>query len=125
MNIEDRSADDLVVLIVEDDSVLAFLLQIVMDENGISAEVYGTAEDALETVRKYDHLVRLVLTDVDLPGEMNGVALSEVLDVERPEIPVILMSGRPLMEQNSYRMFLQKPIGMEKLIDAIKSSMSR
>ncbi|MDH1011636.1 response regulator [Pseudomonas nicosulfuronedens] len=125
MNIEDRSADDLVVLIVEDDSVLAFLLQIVMDENGISAEVYGTAEDALETVRKYDHLVRLVLTDVDLPGEMNGVALSEVLDVECPEIPVILMSGRPLMEQNSYRMFLQKPIGMEKLIDAIKSSISR
>ncbi|OQR29273.1 hypothetical protein BWR15_26180 [Pseudomonas sp. T] len=124
VNIQDCSADDRVILIVEDEATLAFLIQLVMEEVGISALMFGAAEDALEVLRQGKHNVQLILTDVNLAGEMNGVGFSVLLACEFPTLPVILMSAVPQPDAPVDRLFLQKPIAMDALISAVKSNMA-
>lgn len=124
VKIQDCSADDRVIFIVEDEATLAFLIQLVMEEVGISALMFGAAEDALEILRQGKHNVQLILTDVNLAGEMNGVGFSVLLACEFPTLPVILMSAVPQPDAPVDRLFLQKPIAMDALISAVKSNMA-
>ncbi|WP_171039429.1 response regulator [Pseudomonas nitroreducens] len=123
MNIQDCSADERIILIVEDEATLAFLIQLVMDEVGISALIFGSAEDALAILRQEEYNVQLVLADVNLAGEMSGIGLSVLLACEFPNLPVILMSAAPQIDVPSDRLFLRKPIGIDQLISAVKSNM--
>ncbi|OWP51498.1 hypothetical protein CEG18_04300 [Pseudomonas nitroreducens] len=123
VNIQDCSADDRVVLIVEDEATLAFLIQSVMEEVGISALIFGSAEDALAILRQEEYKFQLVLADVNLAGEMSGIGLSVILACEFPDLPVILMSAAPQIDVPAERLFLRKPIGIDQLINAVKSNM--
>lgn len=52
----------------------------------------GNADEAIIIVNSGIH-VDLVISDVQMPGQMDGRALVKYLTLERPDIPIILASG--------------------------------
>ncbi len=111
------------VLLVEDDEWVRAVTARALRQAGYGVLEAGDAAAALELLRDVaGQNVRVVLTDVVMPG-MPGDALAQRVAVERPEVRVVLMSGR------SPEMFtgasfgdiplLQKPFSRNQLLDAI------
>jgi len=80
------------VLLVDDDPEVRKIVRMQLSSLGCSVlEAEGGAEaaDMLENVPA----ISLLLTDVVMPGDMDGRALARFARRFRPEVPVILMSG--------------------------------
>lgn len=79
--------------------------------------VYEAAEgrSALEFLRS-NPTVDIVLSDINMPG-MDGIELSKQVWAEWPQLPVLLISGRPPPE--GVRAFIAKPFRWDVLANAI------
>ncbi|HEY0778740.1 MAG TPA: PAS domain S-box protein [Gemmatirosa sp.] len=81
------------ILVVEDESAVRSTVRRVLERLGHRVLEARHGRDALDLLRRADGpSVGLVLTDVTMP-EMGGRALVEQLAAERPELPVLVMSG--------------------------------
>jgi len=80
------------VLVVEDEPVVRQVVQRILKKQGHDVLEASGADAALDLGSEVLDTVDLVLTDVVMP-EKDGVALALELRRERPELPVIFMSG--------------------------------
>ncbi len=78
------------ILLVDDNEMGLTARKTLLEEQGYSVTMATSGEAALEMLRRspFD----LVITDFRMPG-MNGIELIRQIREERPQIPVILLSG--------------------------------
>ena len=81
------------ILVVEDEYLIRFSLVEVLTDAGFRVLEADDAEAALRLAASGP--VDLVLTDLQLPGRMDGTALAARLREGRPGRPVIFTTGRP------------------------------
>jgi DNA-binding response OmpR family regulator len=83
------------VLLVEDEIMISEWVAQSLSEQGFAVQTAANAADAL------DHLaadeVDVLLTDVNLPGGMDGITLARRARQLRPNIPVVYASARATM----------------------------
>jgi signal transduction histidine kinase/ActR/RegA family two-component response regulator len=80
------------ILLVEDEDNVAEMIGAMLQQMGHQATRVADAKSALEALaasRAYD----LILSDIIMPGDMNGVDLAREVRGRRPDLPVVLMSG--------------------------------
>ena len=79
------------ILIVDDESDLADLVRAWAKDQGHTAVIANSADDALTllAVRAFD----VMFTDIMMPGQMDGIALAEKASAMYPTMKVHLMSG--------------------------------
>lgn len=105
------------VMIVEDDPLVRTLVADELRQAGYRVVEAASADEALDYVAAGGDL-DLVLSDVGMPGTMDGVGLARRLGRDRPSLPVVLASGRALpREAGGVAGFLRKPY---KLGDVIR-----
>lgn len=113
-----------VVLIVEDEPLLAFYAREVMEEAGYEVLVTADAGDAVIVLeRRLDILV--VFTDVQLPGSMDGLRLAEIVSWRWPPIALVITSGRiapAAADMPAQSIFLSKPYAQKDLCRAVQSA---
>lgn len=80
-------------LIVEDEFLIRMTLSEVLGDDGFEVIEAADAEEALAALDGND--IAVMLTDIQLPGAMDGRALAARARETRPGLPVIFMSGRP------------------------------
>src|SRR5689334_10488735 len=81
------------VLLVEDDPVIRTLVGVVLQRAGFTVLDASDAEQALHASRS-NGKIDVVLTDVHLgDGRLDGFELAALIVRERPDVPVIIMSG--------------------------------
>ena len=80
------------ILVVEDDEDVLVVAAESLRELGYQVVTAGNAAQALEILRG-DQAVELLLSDVIMPGGMNGVQLTVEARRIRPELKVLLTSG--------------------------------
>lgn len=87
-----EQADDVRVLLVEDDTALAQMYRVKLERDGYSVQVAGDGEQALSAVA--DELPDLIFLDIRLP-RMDGLTVLEQLRAsERTRnIPVVIVSN--------------------------------
>jgi len=84
-----------IALVVEPDQEQRALVATLLEESDLQVIECDSAEAALAVVDlKGDHMA-MVVTDVDLAGRIDGVALARNLEAQHPEVPVIVMSAEP------------------------------
>ena len=88
-----ESTSSQMVLLVEDDPDVRSALADLLRASGHAVTVAASAEEALD-VLEHTHQ-SLVLSDVDLGGEVHGVELMSQIARRHPRLPRILMSGLP------------------------------
>ena len=86
--------DDRRILVVEDEYLIRFSLVEVLVDAGFRVLEADDAESALRLAAT-DGPVDLVLTDLQLPGALDGAALIAQLREGQPGLPVIFTTGRP------------------------------
>jgi len=80
------------VLVVEDTEALRYLVQVLLTRSGYHVIQAPTGEDALAMIETYSGTIDLLLTDLTMP-KMNGRELVRIVQVKRPEIRVLCMTG--------------------------------
>lgn len=83
--------ENLSLIIIEDDAIIGMDLKRRLNKMGIlSVQIYANAQKALQHVRK--ERCDLVLMDIGLPGEMDGVDAASIIR-QQHHIPVVFVTG--------------------------------
>ena len=91
-NLRPSRSDQTVILIAEDDVMVANVARIALENDGHFILTASDGEEALSIARRYTGAIDILLTDIKMPG-MDGLKLREYMLADRPEIKVLLMSG--------------------------------
>ena len=84
---------DETVLVVEDEAALRDLAVRVLTDHGYNVLSAGTAVEALQVLQDAGEEVDILVTDLILPGELQGRDLAIQILSSRPDLPVVYMSG--------------------------------
>jgi CheY-like chemotaxis protein len=82
------------VLIVEDEFLIRVTLAESLTEEGFEVAEAASGEEA-RAILAGSAPISLLLTDIQLPGALNGLDLARSAREERPDLPVIFVTGQP------------------------------
>src|SRR6516162_1016727 len=100
-----------VALIVEDEVIVRLHIADIVEGAGFSAVEAFNADDAIELLTSRSD-IRVVITDVNMPGPMDGLKLAHAVRDRWPPVEIIVTSGLKLrceQELPSRGIFLLKP----------------
>jgi signal transduction histidine kinase/DNA-binding response OmpR family regulator len=81
------------ILVVEDEEALRVLIKRVLEPRGYHVCVVKDGDAALKMLQTHDRQPDLLVTDLVLPGALQGRQLAERATELRPGLPVLFMSG--------------------------------
>ena len=117
------------VAFVEDDEDQLQLIPRVLSQLGYEVHPFHSATEALRAICEEGLPLDLVVTDYDMPG-VNGFDMAVALEKCRPELPVIMVSGRKRAAEFSVRagnirLFLSKPYNKDMIGRAIRDVLDK
>ncbi|VVP46521.1 hypothetical protein PS876_05123 [Pseudomonas fluorescens] len=122
----DTHLPDGLILVVEDDPLILEFLCEILQEEGFKVEPYTSADAASIYLEQHAQQVALLLTDITMPGTMNGADLANLVGERWPEKPVMVMSGYETPESSGVKHeveFIKKPWAIGQLLDCVGSAL--
>ena len=108
------------VLFVDDEPLIRLLVRQILEDAGHEVKEASNADDALRLIEADG--ITVLLTDIDMPGSMDGLALARGVSARWPKIGLVVTSGRRLPradEMPPETRFLSKPFSNERLVDVV------
>lgn len=114
------------VLVVEDDVLLREMIVDALAVAGFQTCEACCAGEALELLRdpRIADEIAAMVTDVDMPGDLDGIGLAARVNENWPRIGVVITSGAHrggALLQRRPNLFLPKPFRTDRLVAAIRS----
>lgn len=110
------------VLVVEDDPLLRMDVVDIVESAGLDAIEAGSADEALLLLEANPAIAHL-LTDIEMPGSMNGIVLAFAVRDRWPPITIVVMSGHVKPkggELPGRALFIPKPYQPAQIQDALR-----
>lgn len=114
------------ILVVEDDPLILDFLCEILQEEGFVVEAHVSADAASAYLEKHSDGVCLLLTDITMPGKLNGADLANLFGDRWPDKPIMIMSGFETPESAGVRhsvTFIQKPWALGQLLDCVDGAL--
>lgn len=115
------SPDKGTILIVEDEAIVRFHLADLFEDAGYRVREAPHAAAAI-AILEADRSIGILLTDVDMPGDMDGVRLAHHVRDRYPPTVLLVMSGVATpspAELPARTLFVAKPFDPHRLLDRI------
>jgi DNA-binding NtrC family response regulator len=110
------------ILVVEDEPLVRVNAAEMIEEAGWRALEAENSAEALRVLA--DHRdVAVLFTDINMPGDMDGLALADCVHKLHPQIELVVTSGKAVIADAALPdagTFLRKPYGYEELTEAIE-----
>ena len=111
-----------VVLVVDDEPLIRALTVDALEDDGFSVLEAATGDYALTVLRTRED-ISAVVTDVEMPGQIDGFALATMAREMRPDLAIVIISGR--VQPGSGRVapdarFLAKPFRPMLLVSMVR-----
>jgi DNA-binding NtrC family response regulator len=113
------------VLIVEDEAITRMVAADAMSDEGMCVHEAGDATEALEVLAAHPE-VGLLFTDISLPGDMDGLALSAKVHQIRPDVELIVTSGATALTTSDlpdHGTFVPKPYNPATLVSIVEAKL--
>jgi CheY-like chemotaxis protein len=112
-----------VVLVVEDEPLILMLAIEMIRDAGFEPLWASNADEAIRILESPGD-IRIVFTDINMPGSMDGIRLAQAVRGRWPPIKIIVMSGfsggdLKLLPEGSQ--FIPKPYDADQISDALRS----
>jgi FixJ family two-component response regulator len=117
-----------IVFVVDDDISVRESLELLIRSEGWQPEIFASAQEFLD--RPHSPVPSCLVLDVSLPG-LNGLDLQKRVAVERPDMPIIFITGYGDVPTTVRAMkagaveFLTKPFSDDVLLNAIRQAVER
>ena len=115
------------ILLVDDDSAVAGMCKRVLESNNYYVETVSSGRDALAILN--NKFFNMVLADIKLPGDMDGIALLKEIRHKYPSVIVIIMTAYGTIETAITTMkegacdYLIKPFDIHILLNTVRRSL--
>lgn len=115
-------------LIVDDEPAIRSYLRSVLEREKIRCIEAEDATQALRAIKFANGNLDLVVTDIKMAGDMNGIDLAHWIRTSYPKIGVVLISGYAEEEKvrraASVFRLIQKPFAVGAILNAVRQTMS-
>jgi DNA-binding NtrC family response regulator len=117
------------ILIVDDEEFLLQYVRLVLVRAGYAVLTAENGEEAWDLMADNRQEIRLLLTDIVMPGSFDGFELAERVRKRHPDLPVLFMTGAPLPANVSrdgltgQRKMLRKPFLPDQLLTIVRESL--
>ena len=127
---ERRVAHDLHcrLLLVEDNDAVEQATRELLESMGCTVQRADSGEAALRHLDAQAGEIDVVLSDIEMPGEIDGIALAALLLQRDPQVPVVLMTGYAVRLEQAVRQrmdVLPKPCSPTMLAEALGKALAR
>jgi len=116
-----------VVLLVEDEPLVRTLQVDILRDAGFWVLEAQDADEAFEILKRRRD-VRAILTDVDMPGSLDGFEFARLVAQGWPEVGVLVISGKTSPSDGDLppgATFVAKPVRPAALVEQIQAVMAR
>ena len=106
------------ILVVEDETLIRIWAADLLEENGFSVLEAKDADAALIVLESRPD-VKLLFTDVQMPGSLNGMELAQEVHARWPHVLLVITSGRERPSRAEIPddgRFVPKPYNAEQLL---------
>ncbi len=113
------------VLLVDDEADLVYTVAERLQLRGYTVDALTRGAEALEHVAQNEYDIAVV--DLKMPG-LSGMAVLDGIKQERPNMPVILLTGHGLADEGQAGLkhgaaaYLFKPVAITELIEAMDNA---
>ena len=110
------------VLVVEDESLVRLVAFEAIEAAGFKAYAAANADDAIGILERQRN-IRLVFTDINMPGSMDGIRLAHCVRDRWPQVQFIVTSGQLKpgeAELPRGSVFVSKPYSPEQVVRKIE-----
>ena len=123
----DHSRLPFIVLVVEDEMMLRMKVVDMVEDAGYIPVEAVDADEAMAILQSRNDIA-LMLTDVQMPGSMNGLELAHAVHERWPPIKIILASGQLKLSASEIPLdsrFFGKPLQSAEIIAEMQEMLSR
>lgn len=110
-----------IVLVVEDEPLLRLFAAQVVEDAGYEPLEAANAAEAIAILESRPD-IRIVFTDIDMPGGLDGMKLAACIRDRWPPIKIIITSGKPLPPRTTMpaeTVFFPKPYRQDRVIASL------
>jgi len=115
----------LVCLLVDDETAIRTYLRAILERQDFSCLEAGTAPQAMRLIQKLEGRIDLIITDIRMPGDMNGIDLAYWVRRAYPKVAVVIISGYSDEDgvQQAVRdfEFIDKPFVPKAILAAVRN----
>lgn len=108
------------VLVVEDDFLTRLTLTETLQDAGYHVFEASTGAEALRVIEHAPDL-NLLITDINLPGAMDGHALARAINQSHGHVKVLFTSGYSPGKMEPNATFLVKPYNIKQVMDVVRN----
>lgn len=109
------------IIVVEDEPAVLELYIDMLEMIGYKVRAFPRADQAWDYIEHCGHVPRMLITDLQMPGRMDGVRLVQKVRQSSPNVPIVVATGYhneidSLKHCEVY--WLPKPFNVDQLISA-------
>lgn len=113
------------ILLVEDEWLIRTMLAEELVNSGFAVREAEDSDQASDLIAQEAAMFSLLVTDIHMPGTLNGIGVARLLRALRPDIPVIYTTGRPdvlnsLGPLGDKEVLLPKPYELSDLLITVR-----
>jgi DNA-binding NtrC family response regulator len=111
------------VLVVEDEALIRMAIVDELEDAGFEVFEAANANEAI-AILVANLNIRLMFTDIDMPGGMDGLKLAAAVRDSWPPIKIIVTSGHQTIETSALpveSLFLRKPYNTKHVVQSINA----
>ncbi len=116
-----------VVLVVDDEPLVRMYAVDMLEDAGFRVIEANDGDEALALILDHGEIT-VLFTDIHMPGKFDGLELARKVHERRPDIQLILTSGRARPDRNELPhdgAFIPKPYDASVIVRMIKASQGR
>jgi CheY-like chemotaxis protein len=114
------------VLVVEDEPMIREFVCEILESEGITTVAVENADKALEYLVAQAGKIDLLLTDIRMPGSMDGAELANLVADKWASVPIVVMSGHETPSSARIKpkvVFIAKPWTISQLVDGVLAAL--
>jgi CheY-like chemotaxis protein len=110
------------VIVVEDEPLVRMDIAMSLENDGFIVLEASNADDAIDILNAHPE-IRLMFTDIDMPGSMDGLKLAEAVRDRWPPVKIIVASGHRALSDELLPVegrFFSKPYDHNRVITTMR-----
>lgn len=114
------------ILVVEDEPLIRMMLVEDLIDAGFEVREAANGDDAFYLLKTLDPPLQVLVTDIHMPGQRDGLVLGAHVRQTQPHVPVIYTTGRPdalqaLAHLDEKQFLIRKPYTSDVIVTHLNS----